>query len=92
MQIAIVLAVLAVAANLFFMWYAKKCNQAKADESKNPKNGTDPFSKEYLNTPEVVQLKERAADEMGLSIEELDLMLAKEIKQLSKKQESIDIG
>jgi flagellar basal body-associated protein FliL len=91
MKIAVVLAVVAVAANIVFIWCSKKSNKAKTDESSNPKNGSYAFSKGYLNTPEVRQLRKSTAAELGLSIEELDRMLAKEIKQLTKKQELIDI-
>ena len=91
MKIAVVLAVLAAAANIFFIWYAKKSNKAMTDESSNPDNGSYLFSKGYLNTPEVKQLRKSAAAELGLSVEELDRMLVKEIKQLSKEQELISV-
>ncbi len=91
MKIAAILAVVVLAANIIFIWYSKKSNKAKTDESSNPKNGSYAFSKGYLNTPEVRQLRKSAAAELGLSIEELDRMLAKEIKQLSKEQELINI-
>ena len=83
MKIAVVLAVLAVAANIVYIWYSKKNNRAKTDESSN--------SKGYLNAAEVRQLRKSAAAELGLSIEELDRMLAKEIKQLAKEQKLINI-
>jgi len=41
--------------------------------------------------PEVKRLKKSTAAELGLSIEELDRRLAKEIKQLATEQESINI-
>jgi hypothetical protein len=91
MEIAIVLAVVAVAANIVFIWYAKKSNKAKTDESSNPDSGLHAFSKGYLNTPEVKQLRKSAAAELGLSVQELDRMLAKEIKQIAKEQELINI-
>lgn len=91
MKIAVVLAALSVAANIFFIWYLKKSNKAKTDESSNPINGSYAFSKGHLNTPEVRQLRKSAAAELGLSIEELDRMLAMEIKQIAKEQEMINI-
>ena len=91
MKIAVVLAVLAVAANIIFIWYSKKNNKAKTDESLNPNNGSYAFTKGYLNTPEVRQLRKSTAAELGLSIKELDRMLAKEIKQLAREQELINI-
>lgn len=91
MKIAIVLAVVAVVANISFIWYAKKSNKTKSDESSNFKNGLFAFPKGYLNIPEVKQLRKSTAAELGLSIEELDRMLAKEIKQLAKEKELINI-
>lgn len=91
MKIALLLAVVAVAANIFFIWYAKKINKRKSDESSNLKNGPFAFPEGYLNTPKVKQLRKSTAAELGLSIEELDRMLAKEIKQLSKEKELINI-
>jgi len=91
MKIAVVLAALAVAANIVFIWYSKKSDKAKKGEFSNPKNGSHAFSKGYLNTQKVRQLKKSAAAELGLSIEELDRMLAKELKQLAKEQELINI-
>jgi flagellar basal body-associated protein FliL len=90
MKIAILLGVVAAAANFFLVWVSKKCSQAKTGESSNPEISYA-FSKEYLNTPEVKQLKKSTAAELGLSIEELDRRLAKEIKQLATEQESINI-
>lgn len=91
MKIAVVLAVISVAANIFFIWYSKKSNKAETNESSNPINGSYAFSKGYLNTPEVRQLRKSAAAELGLSIEELDRMLAAEIKQIANEKEMINI-
>ena len=55
------------------------------------KNGSYAFSKGYLNTPELKKLRKSAAAELDLSVEELDRMLAKEIKQLAKEQKLINI-
>lgn len=80
MKIAFIFAVLAVAANLFFIWYAKR---------KGLKTKTNAYSQGYLNTPEVKQLKQSAAAELNISVEELDRLSAEEIKQLAKKKELI---
>ena len=94
MKIAVALTVVAitVTANIVLKWYSKKSRQAKTAESSNPKNGSYAFSKGYLNTPQVSQLRKSAAAELGLSIEELDRMLAKEMKQMAKGQELINSG
>ncbi len=91
MKIALIFAVVAVIANLFFIRYVKKNNKTKADESNNLHNESHAFSKGYLNTPKVKQLKKSAAAELSISVEELDLMSDKEIKQLAKKQGLINI-
>lgn len=90
MKIALVLAIIAVAANIVFIWYSKVRNKANTDQSSNPKNRFYALSQGYLNTPEVRRLRKSTAVELGLSIEELDRMLAKEIKQLAREQEWIN--
>ncbi len=93
MKIAIVFAVVSVAANIFLIWYAKrKYHKAKADESSNLKDGSNAYSYGYLNTPEVKQLKQSAAAELSISIEELDRRSAEEVTQLAKEQELINTG
>lgn len=91
MKIAIILAFAAAAVNIYFMWYSKKSNKVKSDESSNPNIGSHAFSKGNLTNSVVKQLKESAAAELDLSVDELDHMLAKEFKQLSKEQELISI-
>ncbi len=87
MKIALVLAVVTVAANIFFIRYAKrKYHRAKADETSNLNNGSYAYSKGYLNTPEVKRLKQSAATELSISVEELDRMSAEEVSQLAKEQ------
>ena len=86
MKITLVLAIVAVLANISFRWYEKKCNKTKSDESSNLKNGSFAFPKGYLNTPEVKQLRKSTAAELDLSIAELDRMLYKEFKQMAKEK------
>ena len=84
MKIVFILAVAAVIANLFFIWYAKrKKYKTKADESSNPEDG---YSREFLNSAEGKTLKKSAADELSISVEELDRMSFDEITQLAKKR------
>jgi hypothetical protein len=90
MKIAVLLAVVAVAASVIFARSSKKCNKARTDGSSNPTGGFFAFSKGYLSTPEVKRLRKSTAVELGVSIEELDRMLAKEIKQLSTKRELLN--
>jgi|GEM_PF-3543283 len=92
MKIAIAVAVVAVAvaANIVFKWYSKKSKKDQPAESSSPESGSDAFSTGYLNTPQVSQLRKSAAAELGLSIEELDRMLAKEMKQMAMERELIN--
>jgi hypothetical protein len=90
LKITLVLAIAAVAANIALIWYSKKYNQAKTDETSTTENGSHAISQGYLNTPEIRRLRKSAAAELGLSIEELDRMPVKEIKQLAKEQKLIN--
>jgi len=87
MKIVFILAVAAVVTNLFYIWYAKRKRvKKKADESSNPNVG---LSQEFINSAEGKTLKQAAADEMGIAVEELDRMSVEEITQLAKKKELI---
>ena len=45
-----------------------------------------------MNTPEASQLRQSAATELNISVEELDRMSAEEVKQLAKEQKLINTG
>jgi hypothetical protein len=90
LKITLILAIAAVAANIALIWYAKKYNKAKTDETSDPENGSYAISQGYLNTPEARRLRKSAAAELGLSIKQLDRIPVKEIKQLSKEQKLIN--
>jgi hypothetical protein len=91
MKIALVLGVIAVVTNLFIVFYAKKKNRkANANGSSDHKNGSDTYSKGYLNTPEVKRLKQAAAAELGILVEELERMSVEDITQLAKEKELIN--
>ena len=87
MKIALALVVAAVLSNIFYIWYANRSNNTKSDESSHLKKGSFAFPRGYLNTPKVKQLRKSTAAELGLSIKELDLMLAREVKQMAKEKE-----
>ena len=91
MEIAIVLAVVAVAANILLIRYIKKNNRGNPGVSSDPDNESGFFSKGYLNTPEVKKLRESAAAELGVSMKELDHILAKELEKIGGEQETTDI-
>ncbi len=93
MKIALLFAVVAVAANLLFLWYAKrKGYKTKADKSSNLKDVSNPLSYGYMNTPEVKKLRQSVAVELRVSIDELDRMSADEITQLAKEKGLINTG
>lgn len=90
MKVVFILAVVAVVANLFFIWYAKKKGHtSKPDESSNHKNGSIVDSQGFLNSEKGKVLKQSAADELCISIEELECLSVEEITQLAKEKELI---
>ena len=91
MKIVFIFAAVAVAANIFFIWYAKRKShhKTKADESSHLKEGSMAYSKEFLDSEEGKALKQSAAAELSISIEELDRMSVEEIIQLAKEKDLI---
>jgi len=84
--ILLILGVAVIALNLF-LWYSKKlAGKTKADESpdhKNKSDVSDARSIEFLDSPEADPLKQSAAAELGISIEQLDRLSAEEIEELA---------
>ena len=91
MKIAIILAVVAVAANFLLIRYIKKNNPGQSGVSSAPDIEPGVLSKGYLNTPEIKKLRESAAAELGVSMKELDQIIAKELKKIGGEQETTDI-
>jgi hypothetical protein len=87
--ILLILGVAVIALNLF-LWYSKRqTGKTKADESadhKNKSDGSDARSIEFLNSPEAEPLKQSAAAELGISIEQLDRLSAEEIEELAMEK------
>ena len=87
--ILLILGVAVIALNLF-LWYSKRqTGKTKADESpdqKNKSDGSDARSIEFLNSPEAEPLKQSAAAELGISIEELDRLSVEEIEELAMEK------
>ena len=83
------LGVVVVALNLW-LWYSKrKGGKTEADEPGNQKDKLDaPFanSNDFLNSSKAKPLKQSAAAELGISVEQLDRMPVEEIKQLAQKK------
>ena len=91
MEIAIILAAVAVAANIFLIRYIKKNHPGHPGVSSDIDSESPVFSKGYLNTPEVKKLRESAAAELGVSIEELDNILAKELEKIGGEKKTTNV-
>lgn len=85
----LILGVVVVALNLL-LWYSKrKGTKTVADEPINQKDKLNvPYanSQEFLNSSKAKPLKQSAAAELGISVEQLDRMSVKEIKKLATKK------
>jgi len=86
MKIALIFAALAIAAN-FLMMYTKK----RGAKDKTPKLQDDfqNFSLNQSLKKDIDVLKKAAADELGISLEELDRMSVKEIEMHARLKELI---
>jgi hypothetical protein len=82
-----VLGAVTVVANLFFIWYAKsRGNKTNAKNSSNLKDSSGANSEALLNSDERKLLKESAAAELNISVEELEGMSFDQITQLAEKK------
>lgn len=85
----LILGVVVVALNLL-LWYSKrKGGKTGTQEPANHKGQLDVAvtgSGEILNSPKAKPLKQSAAAELGISVEQLDRMSVKEIRQLATKK------
>jgi len=81
---------LGVVAIIIILWYVtRQQNKAKADESSryvDSSDGSLVHSRKFLNSPEVKSLKQSVAEELSISVEELDRMSIEEIRQLAKEK------
>ncbi len=87
--ILLVLGAAVIALNVF-LWYSKRqAGKAKTYESpdhKNKSGRSDARSIEFLNSPEAEPLKQSAAAELGISIEQLDRLSVEEIEDLATEK------
>jgi hypothetical protein len=90
--ILLILGVVAVALNLF-LWYSKRlARKTKSNESSRHKgkaDGSDARSIKSLDNPGVASLKQSAAAELGISIEQLDRLSVEEIEELAARKDLI---
>jgi hypothetical protein len=85
----LLLGVVVVALNLLLWYSKKKAGKTKADESSSHKdkaNISAARSIEFLNNPEVEPLKQSAAAELGISIEQLDRLSVEEIEKIAAEK------
>jgi len=93
MKIALIFGVVAVAANVVLVMYVKnKYQKSKTDGLSSLENGSNVFAAGYLNTPEAKRLRQSAAAELGISVEELDSMSIEGITQLANKKKEANPG
>lgn len=87
--ILLTLGVVIVALNLV-LWYSKRlARKTKADESSSHKgkaDGSKARSIKFLDNPEAAPLKQSAAAELGISIEQLDRLSVEEIEKLADEK------
>ena len=90
MKIIIILAAVALGANVLFIWYVKR-NNPKEGLKKSPINAVDIdiSPQRFLRSKEGKKLKQSAAAELGISVEKLDNMTLEEIMELAKINEVI---
>jgi len=90
MKIALILAAVAVATNLFFILYVKrKHHKTTLAAPSNLKDFAKTDSKRFFNSEEGELLKHSAAAELDISIEELDCLSVDEITQMAQKKQLI---
>lgn len=87
--ILLILGVAVIALNLF-LWYSKRqTGKTKTDKTPDHKHKSDASharSIDFLNSPEAAPLKQSAAAELGISIEQLDRLSVEEIEALAMEK------
>jgi hypothetical protein len=85
----LIFGIVVVALNLL-LWYSKRrAGKTKAEAPANQKDKLDPpfaNSNDFFNSSKAKPLKQSAAAELGISVEQLDRMPVEEIKQLAAKK------
>ena len=90
MKIALILAAVAIVTNLFFIFYVKrKHHKTNVEESTSTKNVAAADSKRFFNSVEGELLKQSAAAELDISVEELDCKSVEEITHMAQKKQLI---
>ena len=89
----LLLGIVVVALNVF-LWYWKKQSSATGNDT-SPHNdnktvASETDSDEFLDTPEVDELKQAAAAELCIPVEKLNRMSVEEIAHLAAEKELIN--
>ena len=90
LKIIIILGALALGANALFIWYVKRKNPKESFRKSSINTiDLDAYPQGFLRSKERRKLKQSAAAELGISVEELDNMTVEEIMELAKINEVI---
>jgi hypothetical protein len=90
MKVVYILGFAAIAANIFFIWYMKRHGRQTKPPEPSIENGDDDTAlTDFLATEEGKKLKESAAAELNITVEDLDRMPVEEITELAKEMELI---
>ena len=90
LKIIIMLGAFVVTVNVLFIWYAKRRSlNTKPDKSATFTKDSSSDHTGFLNSKEGKKLKQSAATELGISVEELDRLTVEDITDLAKINELI---
>ena len=87
--ILLISGIVVVALNVILWYWKKHGGVAKADKTTDNIENTNGYgidSAEFLNSPEAVALKEEAAAELGIAVEQLNEMSPDEIVVLAAEK------
>jgi len=91
LKIILILGGFAVTANVLFILYAKKrSHNTKPDKPATFTKDSSSDTNGFLYSEEGKKLKQSAATELGISVEELDRLTVEEITDLAKINELIE--
>ena len=81
----LILGVVVVLLNLV-LWYSKKQRNAKMPDSSQTVSDTHSPANDFINSPQADALKQAAANELGISVEQLNRMSTHEIAHLASEK------
>jgi hypothetical protein len=82
----LILGIVVVALNVL-LWYSKKrSGDTKADKSPDHIKQSETNTTDFINSPEADELKQAAAGELGIPVEQLKRMSAEEIAHMAAEK------